>query len=98
MKNNEINMIKVYEKEQEAKNNIERKLNNNLKGVYNSIKDLENKISKHIRINDIFIEENYLYNNGDDKVYFLKNNGLDYAIQIEEFANGKVELKYISIL
>lgn len=98
MKNNEINMIKVYEKEQEAKNNIERKLNNNLKGVYNSIKDLENKISKHIRINDIFIEENYLHNNGDDKVYFIKNNGLDYAIQIEEFANGKVELKYISIL
>lgn len=29
---------------------------------------------------------------------FIKNNGLDYAIQIEEFANGRVELKYISIL
>lgn len=95
---NEINMIKVYEKEQEAKNNIERKLNNNLKGVYSSIKDLENKFSKHIRIKDIFIEENYLHNNGDDKVYFIKNNGIDYVIQIEELANGKVELKYISIL
>lgn len=86
------------EKEQEAKNNIERKLNKEYCGIYNSIDDLDKKLGKKLRINDIFIEENYLHNNGDDKVYFIKNNGLDYAIQIEEFANGKVELKYISIL
>ena len=95
---NEINMIKVYEKEQEAKNNIERKLNKEYCGIYNSIDDLDKKLGKKLRINDIFIEENYLHNNGDDNVFVVNKNCVDFMFVVEYLKENKVELKYISIL